>query len=294
MAWILLFIGILCSSLLTNIFKSFQKFKITTSVAIVFNYITASSLAFIFANELPSFSKFINYPWAIAALGLGLLFFGLFNLMAIISQKIGIAQANVANKTTFIFPAIMGIMWFGEEINTIKFIGFFIAFIAVWFTAKEKGNSAMEKHSNFLLILILFLGGGAIDIILSIANKYLVPTGKEPLFSAYAFGIAGVIGFIYLLFKLANKSIVVQRKDVLGGLILGIPNFFSIYMFLSALAYKGMESSVAFTVANLGIIIVASIMGAIFFKEKITKNKFISIALALLSILMVSLSDFEF
>ncbi len=292
MGWILLSIGIICSALLTNIFKLFEKFHISTPVAIVFNYITASSLSFIFAKELPSFSKLVNYPWAWAAIFLGILFVSLFNLMAIISQKIGIAQANVANKTTFIFPAIMGIFFYGESITAIKGFGFLIAFIAVWFTAKEKGKAAMEKHSNFLLILILFLGGGMIDIILSIANNHLITTAQTPLFTAYSFGIAGTIGGIYLCINLLRKKISVQKKDIVGGLALGIPNFFSIFMFMSALAYQGMESSVVFTVANLGIIVVATIMGALFFKEKITKNKFISIALALLSIVMVSLSDF--
>ena len=294
MAWIILFIGIICSALLTNIFKLFEKFNVTTPVAIVFNYITASTLSFIFANELPNFSKLMNYPWVWAAIFLGFLFVSLFNLMAIISQKIGITQANVANKTTFIFPAIMGMFFYSENINAVKIIGFLVALIAVWYTAREKGKPAMEKHSNFLLILVLFVGGGMIDIVLSIANHDLSLKGHEPLFTAYAFGVAGISGSIYLIYNLMLKKIVVQKKDIIGGLALGVPNFFSIFMFLSALTYQGMESSVVFTVANLGIIVVATLMGAWFFKEKITKDKFISIAFAILSILLVSMSDFEF
>lgn len=291
MGWLILFSGVICSALLTNIFKGFDKFHITTSVAIVFNYLTASTLSFFFAKSLPDLTEFVQKPWALAAVILGFLFVTLFNLMAVISQKIGIAQANVANKTTFIFPAIMGIVFFHESLDLVKFLGFVLAFIAVWFTAKEKGEKAMSKHSNFLLILVLFLGGGMIDIVLSIADKSLLEEGETPLFTAYSFGTAGILGLINLSVQLFRKKISVQKKDVVGGLCLGIPNFFSIYFFMSALAYPGMVSSVVFTVANLAIIVVATLMGSLFFKENISQNKLISIGLACVSILMVSLGS---
>ena len=50
-------------------------------------------------------------------------------------------------------------------------------------------------------------------------------------------------------------------------------------------------NSVAFPVSNMGVIILASILGVIIYKESITLNKKWSVAFAILAILLVSLGE---
>ncbi|MFT6746778.1 MAG: drug/metabolite transporter (DMT)-like permease [Glaciecola sp.] len=290
MAWGILTLAILFSALLTVIFKYYQKYEVNTPVAIVFNYVVAGSLAFVFSKHIPSIPKFFEYEWVWASIGLALLFITLFNLLAFTSQKIGITQSNIANKTTFIFPAVMGMWFFHENINAIKIIGIVAAIIAVVITAQEKSEQASKKHSNFLLIILLFVGGGLLDLLLSYSQKALIPDTELSLFSGYSFALAGFFGAIQLVFKLLKKQVVIRKKDVLAGFALGFPNYFSIFLFLKALSYAEVETSVAFTVFNMGIIITATFLSALLFKEKISSRKLISIALAITAIILVSFS----
>ncbi|MFT6716047.1 MAG: drug/metabolite transporter (DMT)-like permease [Saprospiraceae bacterium] len=291
MAWGVLLLAILFSALLTIIFKYYQKYEVNTPVAIVFNYVVAGGLAFAFSKHLPSVTKYFEFEWVYASIGLALLFITLFNLLAFTSQKIGITQSNIANKTTFIFPAIMGIWFFHESVNWIKIIGILAAVVAVIITAKEKSEQASKKHSNFLLIITLFLGGGLLDLLLSYAQNELIPSNELSLFSGYSFALAGTLGAIQLIFKLLKKQVVIRKKDIIAGFALGFPNYFSIFLFLKALSYAEMETSVAFTVANMGIIVTATFLSTLLFKEKISKRKLFSIALAITAIILVSFSD---
>jgi len=289
MAWTVLIVSILFSAILTIIFKYFQKYKVNTPVAIVFNYVVAGGLAFIFSQHLPSIFKFMEFEWFWASVGLALLFVTLFNLLAFTSQKIGIAQAQIASKTTFIFPAII---WFSSEGNALmKVMGIAVAIIAVFITAREKNKPASQNHSNFILIVTLFIGGGLLDVLLSYAEKVLIPDNELSLFSGYSFALAGLLGAIQLIYKLITKKIEVKKKDIIAGVTLGIPNYFSIFLFLTALSYAELETSVAFTVANMGIIITATLLGALLFKEHLSRRKLISLALALIAILLVSFSE---
>lgn len=291
MAWTVLLVATFISALLAIIFKYYQKYQVNTPIAIVFNYAVAGTLAFLFSQHLPSFMKLFTFEWAWASVGLAVLFISLFNLLAFTSQNIGVTQSQIANKTTFIFPAIMGIWIFHESVNWVKIIGILAAVVAVVITAIEKTERASKKHSNFLLIIVLFLGSGLLDLLLSYAQKEFIPDEELSLFSGYSFAMAGMFGAVQLSFRLFKKQVVIHKKDIVGGIILGVPNYFSIFLFLKALSYKEMESSVAFTVANMGIIITATLLSAALFKEKISGGKIISIALALASIVLVSFSD---
>lgn len=290
MAWGILLLAILFSALLTIIFKYYQQYQVNTPVAIVFNYLVAGSLAFVFSWHVPSFGKLFEFQWVWASMGLAFLFITLFNLLAFTSQKIGIAQSTVANKTTFIFPAIMGMWLFNENIHLMKLIGIVAAIAAVIVIAQEKSEQASTKHSNFLLIVLLFLGGGLLDLLLNYAQKELIPSNELALFSGYSFALAGLLGLVQLTFHLVKKQIVIKKKDVLGGVVLGFPNYFSIFLFLKALKSGTIESSTAFTVVNMGIIIAATFFSALLFKEKISLRKTFSIILALVAIVLVSFS----
>ncbi|MBN8567516.1 MAG: EamA/RhaT family transporter, partial [Flavobacteriales bacterium] len=72
------------------------------------------------------------------------------------------------------------------------------------------------------------------------------------------------------------------------GVILGIPNYFSLYYLVKMLDSEVFESSTIFTIHNVAIVMVSTLAGILFFKEKISKRNGIGIGLALLAILLVT------
>ena len=66
-----------------------------------------------------------------------------------------------------------------------------------------------------------------------------------------------------------------------------MPNYFSIVYLLKALSTDGMESSTAFTLNNVGIVILSTLFGLFIFKEKLIWKNWLGIVIAIVSILLV-------
>jgi len=74
----------------------------------------------------------------------------------------------------------------------------------------------------------------------------------------------------------------------LGGFLLGIPNYFSIYFFILALRIDGLDSSSIFIINNVSIVLLSTLLGIVCFKEKISPKNWIGIGIAILSILLIT------
>ena len=157
-----LIISILATSTLFTIFKFFEKYKVVSLNAIVMNYMVASGLAFVIPEETKPIFYAINQPWFPVCILLGFLFVTLFQVMAYSSQKIDISTTTIANKITFIFPTIMGILFFKESWNYLKIIGFAVAVTSIILSAENKRK--FPKTKTYFVLLILFFWWGFFGI----------------------------------------------------------------------------------------------------------------------------------
>ncbi|MFI5204103.1 MAG: EamA family transporter, partial [Flavobacteriales bacterium] len=78
-------------------------------------------------------------------------------------------------------------------------------------------------------------------------------------------------------------------KNVWGGILLGIPNYFSIYCLLRALETETMLSGATVAANNIGVVALSALLGVFFMKEKLTVKNIIGIVLAIGSILLISI-----
>jgi drug/metabolite transporter (DMT)-like permease len=279
--------GIFCSSFLFTAFKLFEKYRVDSFKAIVFNYITAFLLAYMMSNGTVV-SALVVAEWRWLALLLGLIFIVSFNIMARSSQEAGVAISSVANKMSFVGPILFGIFILGEHYSILQNLGVVLAIVAV-ILSSGLGSQKLESKKLKLPIL-LFFAGLAIDIILHIGETQYIKEGENLLFTGSTFGIAAVLGLIYMIIMSVKEKSTPKLRDIVGGILLGIPNFFSIFFFLSALEESekaGWDSSKLFPMANLGIIVVNALVGYFIFKEKLNRINYIGILLALLSIALI-------
>ncbi len=281
-----LLLSIVISSLLYIVFKLFERFKVNNLHAIVVNYIVASSIGFI------SFKKdfeYINIPdklWFPGALFLGFLFISVFNLMALTSQKNGISVASVASKMSIVIPVIVGVLLYKDQLGVIKIIGIIMAIIAVYLTATKNNHTIQKK--NLVYPFILFLGSGIIDATLKYIQTKFVGDEETPLFSATIFFCAGSIGLFIVAYKSFFGKLKITTKSIIGGIALGIPNYFSIYYLLKALQNDSLNSATIFTINNVAIVMLTTLLGILLFKEKLIRKNWIGIIIAVLSIFLVA------
>tara|TARA_R110002111_G_scaffold1433_9_gene9769 strand:- start:470 stop:1099 length:630 start_codon:yes stop_codon:yes gene_type:complete len=209
--------------------------------------------------------------------------------MALTAQINGVSVVSVAGKMSVVIPIIFGVILYNESLSTIKIIGIILAIVAVYL-ASVKNNLEKHKKAGLLLPVILFLGSGAIDTTLKYVEINFVSENEVSIFSGSLFGFAGVFGLIFLLFKTIQKREVFGVKNLIAGIVLGIPNYYSIVFLIKALQTKGIESSTLFTINNVGIVVVSTLVGLLIFKESFSLKNKIGIALAVIGIVLVAVA----
>jgi drug/metabolite transporter (DMT)-like permease len=293
-----LIFSVACSGSIFLIFKWFNKKDVDVFYAIVFNYFVAMlvggvALEFDF---LPLKSLAPKSSFWLSLFTAGFLFIALFRLISDCAVKLGVAVSSVASKASMVLPVfILVLVYPDERFNWIKAIGLVIALAAVVFSAIGKNSGDAETsvvdRNLFWLPIIIFIGTGFLDFLLvSTERNVLENDAQSAVFTALGFGVAGVFGLIYTLVKGSVNKIFV-KKNLIGGLVLGLVNYGSIYFLLGAFKSEVFQRSATIPLNNLGIIVFANIGALIVFSEKPNQFKLISVILAAVSILLMVFSD---
>ena len=285
---IFLLLSILFSTGLFVIFKYFGIYKIDVLKAIFVNYIVAFSMGFFFAERQIPISEIYLQPWFSGALFLGALFVSIFFVMAMTAQENGVSVTSISGKMSVVVPVVFGIILYNESITFLKIVGIIMALIAVYLSSVKEEKS--EKNGTLLLPILLFIGSGTIDTLLKYIQENHVSDEDISIFSGSLFGIAGAFAFLILVIKTLKKRESFGYKNIIAGIILGVPNYYSIIFLIKALQNKNFESSTLFTINNVAIVVVSTLVGLFFFKEKFSIKNKIGVAMAVLAIILVTIA----
>jgi drug/metabolite transporter (DMT)-like permease len=286
-------LSMLTSTLLIIILKSFAKFEVNTFQAIVVNYWVCTLTGSMIENYYtPMHLEAISTPWFYSTLMLGVSFIVLFNLMGYTAQKLGLTVVSVSNKLSLIIPVSLAFFFMNEKVTALKILSIVMALAAVVLVTFQKNKEAGSKPSKLLFILpiVLFLGSGFND---SLVNHIVQTTGlmeaEKPKFVIWIFQVAAILGTIILIIQLILKQQKFALKNIIAGVCLGVPNYFSMYYLVKALADSGLQSSVVFPINNVAIVIASAISGIVLFTEKLTKLQIAGILLACISIVILAI-----
>ncbi len=285
-----LILSILFSSSLLIFFKLFDRYKVDALPAITINYIVASIVGFIFIE--PNFIlKTSDISWHIIAGLLGCMFAIVFNLSKFATQKIGMSLTSVAMKLGVVFPVIIGILIYHESFKIVNYIGLIIGIVAILLINKPS-KSFQGQISNrliYILPLLVWFGSGICDSTVQLAHKKFALAAQNGSFGFIAFWMAGLSSLIFIILKGRGFNL----KSIIGGIGLGIPNYFSIYFLVKCLEsmqneYK-LSSSNIFMINNISIVILSIAIGVIFFKERLNVYNILGIGFALISLILISI-----
>jgi len=285
---IYLLLSVLASSVIFVIFKLFQRFEVNTMQAIVINYFFACLVGFFGFIQETDISLVPTKLWFPGTLILGALFIIVFNLAAITTQRSGLSVVAVATKMSVVIPVIFGVILYEESTGILKVTGIILALIAVYLSSIKTREGIAIKTKNLIFPVLVFLGSGIIDTMIKYLETSYVAKDDVALFSTTIFAIAGTIGISILAGQAALGKLRITGKNILGGIILGVPNYFSIYFLVLALRSEGFESSTVFTINNVAIVLVSTLLGIVLFKEHLLRKNWIGIILAIISILLVA------
>lgn len=286
---IYLLLSILASTFIFVVFKLFNRFNINTLQAIVVNYIVACISGLIAFDGTIQFSEIPQYDWFYYTLALGALFIVVFNLMALTTQKSGLSVVSVATKMSVVVPILFGLMYYKESLSFLKILGIALALLAVYLVSIKATTGLSINKKSLYLPLLVFLGSGVIDTSLKYLEEAFVAENDVSIFSATIFASAGVIGLFIVTVMALRGKLKLHFKNVVAGICLGVPNFFSIYFLVKALRTGLMDSSGIFTVNNVAIVMLSTFIGIFLFSERLQKKNWLGIIFAVLSILFIAL-----
>jgi len=289
----LLSVAVLANILIAICFKLYTRMGVDPFTAIVVNYLTSLVLGSVISGQIP----LVNYapfsvPWTSFAFALGSIFVIGFTVIAFSIRYAGIAITTAMQKMSLLVSAGYAILFFGEPIGPQKLTGVLLAMIAILMITRNETQSApWRQRMQFLLLpLGTLLFSGTIEAILYHVHAHHLATRGDIVFTTYAFSIAGCIGIVFVILRHLTGKHKMRIRDIIGGVALGIPNFFSIYLILSLL-HRGFSGSVLYPVLNILVLLFSAMVGISLFREKLQRVNMIGIGLALVAIALISLAD---
>jgi len=273
-----------------TLFKVFPKYGIDTLQAIVANYIVCVTTGSIFLGYVPFNAAVSAQPWFPWALLLGVAFITVFNIIAYCTRVDGITTATIANKLSLVIPVVFSLILYKEHAGGMLIAGLLIAMPAVYLSVKA--GSAGRGAPGLLWPALLFIGSGALDTMLRYVQfTFLSNASLQAEFTVHCFAVAGVIGLITVGALAIAGRVSLQWKNLVAGVCLGVPNYFSIYFLIRALNCNVLQSSAAIPVINIGILVASSAAAILFFKERAGYLRLLGLALSVLAIVLIAIGN---
>jgi drug/metabolite transporter (DMT)-like permease len=284
---IYLVLSIVFSTLTVSFFKVFHLKKVNTFQSIVVNYLTCGVIGTYLAKTPVYSVQFWQAPWLLYTVILGFLFISIFYLIALTAQKMSVAASMVSAKLSVVIPVLVAWQFLSESLSLTQIIGILISFIAVFFiSARSEPNPEHANKEFWFLPILVFLGSGCIDALLKFLESRYIPAYSSDDIVTATFLFAFVFGSLSLLVQQIKLKESIQVKSLAWGLLLGIPNYFSMYFLVETLAV--FPASFIFPINNIGIVAFSTVLAFWAFSEKLSVKNYIGLGLAIASILLIS------
>ncbi|HEU5364283.1 MAG TPA: EamA/RhaT family transporter [Hanamia sp.] len=278
-----LIISILCSVSVGVLFKYIKAKTSVNIFLITINYLCAIVATYVcFRPEI----DFIPIVYDRYTITLSVLLPSVFILLSLSIRYSGIIKTDIAQRISLVIPVACSYWLFNEVIPTMRWVGIITGFVAFFFIL-NKGQKATGNHPVYLILV--FLGYGIIDVLFKqVALQKRIPY-TVALF--YIFCGCFIFASLITLISFFKKKVILQKSAVFYGILLGLFNFLNIYFYLKAHQSFANNPTTVFATMNFGVILLGTLIGAIYFKEKLSGKNILGLVLAVIAIVFVVLSQ---
>jgi uncharacterized membrane protein len=300
-------LSVLFTVALYLIMRAYPRYKVNSFHAIVFNYYSCV-LTGIFLT--PDLGVFKNVQWdstgTLLTLSLGTMFVVAFMFIGLTAQKVSVTAASLAGNMSLVIPVLFGLFIFqnnNKEFTALNYTGLLLALVALALGAVQISNKtgvqsdAKNQSAGYLLWLLpilTFFGSGTNNTLINYLSSTYYPPGQTTVFMIIACIGAVIIGSTLLIYKIAVNKEKLELRSFVGGVILGVPNFLSLYFLLKALAAFGNSAAYVFPVYNILTMLVSSFAAWVIYKEKLNIYNKIGLLLAVAAIMLISYQELGF
>lgn len=217
------------------------------------------------------------FLWDAIVISLGLmngvlLVVGLF-LMQLSMRLSGVALTSLYGRLGVCVPLLFSIVFFKEWPTWLQVLGMASSLLSIlWLFYQSKMSFQIGA------VLLIFMVASGLGDTMSKIYQVFAP---DVLSSQYFF-ISFLVAMLLSLFLMILKKQTITKKEVLYGVMIGIPNYFSSFFLL--LSLNDLPSIVVYPTYSTATIVTISLCGYVFFKEKVNKEMIATFILILVSI----------
>ncbi len=282
-----LILAILCSTAITVIFKVT---RVDPLALVTVNYGAALAAAVLFMGA-PERGLAADPGLLLLGTGLGVLFVAGFLLLAHAVQTAGISLATSAMRLSVAIPFLASWWIWGEVPTPGQALGLVVALPALVLISWPRRRPSLAEAGSpgaTLLLVLLFLAGGAVDTSLKAFEEVFADENSPALFLTVVFAVALGVGSAVLgIRRLRTGRTGLTGRVLAWGALLGLVNFGSAEFMLRAL--RQVPGTVAFPVNNVAVVTLATLLGLWLFREAIPRNRKVGLALAVLALVLFGL-----
>lgn len=290
-----LIIATIFAALFSILFKIFQIKGIDSKQAIVFNYVTAFVLgvALSLSKSGPVTVNPLHEGWMPWALALGIFFYLGMIALSFSTKASGVAVSTVASRASMIIPITVCFMFIAGSAQP-KWLAIAVVLVGLALTVWVKGkggqsDSVLKRVVAPLTVFVCFgitnSGMKLLQNNIAVTNNGLgdsVLNQRLSMLSAVIFLSALLVGtVVYFCGKKENRK-PFTVWNLLGGISLGVVNYFCTYTLM--IAMKSIDSSILFPFHNVGIVAIGTLVGWLYFKEKLTLQQVLGMLIAVAAI----------
>ena len=259
----------------------------------MWNYVFAAGTGFLMCKQFDTPTQLIDEPWFGLSLVTGFWFIFTYLLMTASTQRSGVTVTSLSSKLSVVLPTLAGVVLLHERLNFVAMLGIVLALVALVLVVGGKKGDAINRVSTdrkglliSLLPVFIFFGTGTGDILMKLTEQR--NTADDMSFMiAFIYFIALLFGILIVIYDLLRGKSKWQWRSSVGGIGLGVINYFSTYSIYHAM--RCFDNIVLFPVYNIGVVSVTALTGRLLFKEKLTWKNYLGLAIAIIAVILITL-----
>lgn len=284
-------LSVVCSVVVSVLLKLAPRYGIDVRQAITGNYLVATLLTVLLLDPRPSLLELpAAHPAWRVLVALGVLLPAMFVVLAYSVRRVGVVLTDAAQRLSLLLPLVAAFTLFGEAFSWHKGIGMGIglAAIACIVTRKRAGAAGMADAGagGWGWPLAVFVGMGAIDILFKrVAQLTGVPFADVLLAT---FVLAFALAVLAMVWLFARGRAQWRWRNAGGALLLGVFNFGNILFYVQAHRHLAQDPALVFSAMNIGVIVLAALVGVWWLGERLGRLNRLGLALAVAAVLVLA------
>ena len=266
--------------------RLFERFHLDNHQALMWNYVFATVTGFLMCKHFDTPAQLVGEPWFGLSLLTGFWFIFTYVLMTASTQRSGVTVTSLSSKLSVVLPTLAGVVLLHEKLNWVATTGIVLALVALVLVVGGKGETNKANKINWLLPVLIFFGTGTGDILMKLTEQKNAAHDMSFMI-AFIYFIALLFGIILVAYDLIRGKSKWQWKSALGGIGLGVINFFSTYSVYHAM--RCFDNVVLFPIYNIGVVSLTALTGWLLFKEKLTWKNYLGLAIAIIAVILITL-----